>query len=62
VRKPGSKRRTKVWVHCGECHHEWVAFWLPMRLDFITRFKKVYCPMCCAMASHLTVGRRKEKK
>jgi len=34
-------------VHCGECKHEWPAFYSPMLLDKVSKIMlKIQCPMC----------------
>lgn len=39
----GGKR---FYVHCGDCSHQWTAFWLPIKVDLMTRFKDIACPKC----------------
>jgi hypothetical protein len=34
------------YVHCYDCGHEWIAFYLPMQLSFMERFKNICCPKC----------------
>lgn len=43
-----SEHKTPLWAHCEECQHSWIAFFLPIRLDLISRFKHVHCPMCAS--------------
>jgi hypothetical protein len=35
-------------VYCGECAHEWVAFYMPIQLSLVSRFKDVCCPKCAS--------------
>lgn len=43
-----NEQKEPMWVHCGDCQHEWVMCYMPMRADLFARFKRVACPMCAS--------------
>lgn len=47
-------------VHCADCSHEWPAFYAPIQLSLVARFKNIACPMC-ASKKVLTGKSNKEK-
>lgn len=45
----GTEKGTReFWVHCGDCPHEWVAFYTPIQLSLVSRFGKICCPKCAS--------------
>ena len=36
------------YVHCADCSHEFIAFYAPIQLSLIKRFKNAACPMCAS--------------
>lgn len=40
--------KTPFWVRCGDCKHEWVAFYTPILLSLMERFGDVCCPQCAS--------------
>lgn len=45
--------RRPVYVHCGDCAHEWPAFYLPLVMDeagmrLIDSVGQAPCPMCAS--------------
>jgi hypothetical protein len=54
---PQPPGRTPFTVHCGECRHEWVAAWLPMKARAFARVAKgAGCPMCGASPARVFCG------
>ncbi|WP_428491619.1 hypothetical protein [Rhodopila sp.] len=41
-----AEEKSAVWVHCGDCTHEWVLFYTPIDAHDLAKFGKSYCPMC----------------
>ena len=35
-----------VYVHCGNCSHEWAIAFLPLPVDVFCKLCKTLCPMC----------------
>lgn len=44
--------RSPVYVHCGACEHQWVAFYTPLKMDAngmrLMQAASKACPMCAA--------------
>ena len=49
--------KTPIIVHCGECNHEWTAFYSPMPLtDAAAIAGSLRCPMCAADSMRIFCG------
>ena len=49
--------KTPFIVHCGECKHEWTAFYSPMPLsDAAAIIGSLRCPMCAADTWNIFCG------
>ena len=49
--------KTPFIVHCGECKHEWIAFYSPMILDEVAEIaSSLHCPMCAEDAMGIFTG------
>ena len=35
-------------VYCADCRHTWAAFYTPIILALVIRFKNICCPMCAS--------------
>ena len=60
MKTPPKIPRQEVWVYCGDCLHRWVAFYLPMLLSHLGRFRHIACPMCQGLK--VLLGRGPAKK
>lgn len=44
-------------VHCGDCKHEWPAFYSPMPIDAAAAIAfSLHCPMCAADGMRIFCG------
>jgi hypothetical protein len=48
-----AEKRTPFMIHCGDCKHEWAAFYLPLTADeagmrLLDSAGKAPCPMCAS--------------
>lgn len=49
--------KTPFIVHCGDCSHEWTAFYSPMPLDKAAQLAlSQHCPMCAADGMKIFCG------
>jgi Zn finger protein HypA/HybF involved in hydrogenase expression len=47
----------EFWVHCGLCGHGWIAFYVPMMLSKLKRFRFA-CPKCGAKQTDVFCGKK----
>jgi len=54
------KDRPGFHVYCGDCRFSWIAFYFPLRLDLIERFKDIVCPACASREVFCGKGPRRK--
>ena len=50
-------RSDRLYVHCADCDHTWIAVYLPMAMDKAAKvLRKVVCPKCAASGKSIVMA------
>ena len=58
-----TNKTNEMWVECGECHHKWIAVYLPMELGKAARIMQhIRCLKCAEGSANIYLCEAPEAK